>query len=65
MNTNASQFGPNGAQQFTDFTAWAEAAKAKDLMLVGASNGSVAQNGPNGTCRGFWGYNTQCGWLES
>jgi hypothetical protein len=59
----ASLFDDPANFQFTDFTAWAQAARDRDLELYGASNGSVAQDGPRGTCRGFWGYGTQRGWL--
>ena len=58
------QFGPPGAKLFADFSLWATAAKARGLILIGCSNGSVAQDGPRGTCRGFWGYGIQRGWLE-
>jgi hypothetical protein len=51
-------------KEFTDFTKWATAARALGLELYGATNGSVAQNSPNGTCRGFWGYSTKRGWLQ-
>jgi len=54
-----------GKLQFSDFTKWATAARAQGLELYGSSNGSVAQDGPRGTCCGFWGYGTKRGWLSN
>jgi hypothetical protein len=56
------KFGPHGAEIFTNFKAWREAAIAKDLLLVWASNGCVAQNS-HGTGYGFWVSTEKKGWL--
>jgi hypothetical protein len=60
----AAQFGPKDAVVFSDYEAWAAAVKAKGLVLVPCSNGLVAQTGPRGTGKGFWGRHASRGWLE-
>lgn len=51
---------------YNRYENWERDVKAMRLMLVGCSNGLVAQDGPRGrgTCRGFWGWTTNRGWIE-
>lgn len=57
-------FGPIGTGQYTNYSEWSAAAKARGLVLVPATSGPVAQDGPRGTCRGAWFYNSNKGWLD-
>jgi hypothetical protein len=60
---NPQNFGPKDTHRIYSYDRWAKAAKANGLMLVACSSGVVAQDGPFGTCHGFWGSTTYCGWL--
>lgn len=62
-------FGPYDAKIYYDYEEWAKDAKDKRLMLVPATGSIVAQNGPNGTCKGVWffphyGNKNARGWLQ-
>lgn len=60
----AVQFGPDNATFFQNYKKWSLIVKSRGLILVGASNGAVAQDGPYGTCWGFWSYNLRKGWIQ-
>ena len=56
-------FGVPAALLYNDYAQWEQAAKARGLILVGASDSVVAQT-KEGFGHGAWFHNSRRGWLS-
>lgn len=61
---NKTQFGPAGAEVFTDYRKFADRCKELSYYLLPATSGDVAHNKHN-TCVGAWFIKSKKGWVTA